>query len=161
MPTTLTVESLQAHVGHEVAVSDWIVIDQDRINRFADVTGDDQWIHVDVVRARESRWESTIAHGFLTLSLVAPLVRETVSVAGSSMAVNYGLNRVRFVTPVRAGERVRGRFAVSSVTGVGGGGGVQVIWAVTIELEGSERPAAVAEWIVRYGDASPSSRSPS
>lgn len=155
MRTTLTLESLPSHVGQEVGVSDWIAIDQDRIDRFADVTGDDQWVHVDVDRARQSRFGSTIAHGFLTLSLMATLLRETVAVAGVSMAVNYGLNRVRFVTPVPAGERVRARFAVHSVTL--GPGGVQVIWTVSIELEGSEKPAAVAEWIVRYGDASPPS----
>lgn len=154
MLSSLTVESLPSHVGQEVAVSDWISIDQNRIDRFADVTGDDQWIHVDVDRARQSSFGSTIAHGFLTLSLMATLLRETVAVTGTSMAVNYGLNRVRFVTPVLAGGRVRARFAVNRATP--GPGGVQIIWAVTIELEGSEKPAAVAEWIVRYGDASPS-----
>jgi acyl dehydratase len=159
VPIALTIASLQSRAGEEVAASDWIAIDQDRINRFADVTGDDQWIHVDVERARQSPFGSTIAHGFLTLSLMATLLRETVSVTSVPMAINYGLNRVRFVTPAPAGARVRARFGVGDV--VPRPDGVQVTWTVTIELEGSEKPAAVAEWIVRYGDASPSVRSSS
>lgn len=159
MPATLTIQSLSTQIGREVAVSPWMAIDQDRIDRFAAVTGDDQWIHVDVERAQHSGFGSTVAHGFLTLSLLASLLRDTVSVADASMAVNYGLNRVRFITPVPAGARVRARFVVASASAVRAD--LQVVWAVTIELDGSEKPAAVAEWIVRYGDANASLRSSS
>jgi acyl dehydratase len=147
-----TLATLTARIGQEVAVSDWLVIDQTRIDHFAAVCGDDQWIHTDPVRAAASPFGATIAHGFLTLSLLASLMRETVGIDGMATAINYGLNRVRFVTPVPAGARIRARFVPSAVGAAGGG--VQVTWNATIELDGSSRPAAVAEWIVRYGDIS-------
>lgn len=148
MRAELSVEAFESRRGEEVGVSAWATIDQDRIDRFAAVTGDDQWIHVDPERARRSAFGGTVAHGFLTLSLVATLMRDTVAVADATAAVNYGANRVRFVTPVPAGGRVRARFSVGEVARVPGG--VQVTWNVTVELEGSARPALVAEWIVRY-----------
>lgn len=122
-------------------VSDWIVVSQERINQFADATGDHQWIHVDAARG------PTIAHGFLTLSLMSTLLRDTVSMPGSR-AVNYGLNRVRFIAPVPAGSRIRGRFAPASVEE--SEASTKVTWNVTIEREGGQKPCCVAEWIVVY-----------
>jgi len=151
-PTLFSLATLTERIGQEIAVSDWLVVDQTRIDRFAAVSGDDQWIHTDPVRAAASPFGATIAHGFLTLSLLASLMRETVGLDGMATAINYGLNRVRFVTPVTAGGRIRARFVPSAVGAVDGG--VQVTWQVTIDLDGSPRPAAVAEWIVRYGDIS-------
>ncbi|MGZ8797403.1 MAG: MaoC family dehydratase [Thermoanaerobaculia bacterium] len=122
-------------------VSDWIVVSQERINQFADATGDHQWIHVDTARG------PTIAHGFLTLSLMSTLLRDTVSMPGSR-AVNYGLNRVRFIAPVPAGSRIRGRFVPASVEE--SEESTKVVWNATIEREGGEKPCCVAEWIVVY-----------
>lgn len=150
-PTRFSPTSLAARIGEEVTVSDWTVIDQDRIDRFAALSGDDQWIHTDPVRAAASPFGTTIAHGFLTLSLLASLMRESVAIDGLETAINYGLNRVRFVTPVPAGGRVRARFVPTVVAPAGDG--MQVTWQVTIDLDGSSKPAAVAEWIVRYGDS--------
>ncbi len=150
-PRVFTADGLTARLGQEIAVSDWLIVDQARIDQFAAVCGDDQWIHTDPVRAAASPLGATIAHGFLTVSLLASLMRDTVGVDGMATAINYGLNRVRFVTPVRAGARIRARFVPAAVAAAGGG--VQVTWSATIELEGSSRPAVVAEWIVRYGDS--------
>ena len=136
-------------VGREVATSDWLAITQGRINAFADVTDDPQWIHVDSGRARaETPFGATIAHGFLTLSLLSALMRDAVTVDGPRMALNYGLNRVRFVSPVPSGSRIRARVALASVDDKGDS--IQATWTVTIERDGSDKPAVVAEWIVRY-----------
>lgn len=146
LPST---SSLREQIGTEIAVSDWLEITQERIDRFAEATEDRQWIHVDPVRAAaESPYQTTIAHGFLTLSLVSILTRRTLNFGRYRMALNYGLNRVRFITPVPAGSRIRARFvplAVAETTG-----SVQVTWNITIDLEGGGKPCCVAEWIVRY-----------
>jgi len=140
---------LRDRIGQELAVSNWLEITQERINRFAEATGDPQWIHVDPTRAAtESPFKTTIAHGFLTLSLVSVLARRTMRLGPLRLAINYGVNRVRFVTPVPAGSRVRGRFTPASVEVVDGG--VQVTWNVIIERDGGARPCCVAEWLVRY-----------
>ncbi len=143
---------LVALVGRDVGVSDWLVVRQDRINVFADATGDHQWIHVNPERAAtDSPFGMTIAHGFLTLSLVSTLMRSVVSIEGVRMSINYGLNRVRFVSPVPAGSRIRAVVSLASATAVDGA--VQAIWAITVEREGSAKPVLVAEWIVRYYQA--------
>ena len=145
-------ESLQAlkHcLGQTVGVSEWITVDQKRIDLFADATGDHQWIHVDPARAAaELPSNTTIAHGFLTLSLLSALIRESIAFTGLRMAINYGLNRVRFVSPVPAGSRIRARITLQSVDAVTEG--IQVTWLATIEREGGDKPAAVVEWLVRY-----------
>jgi len=139
-------DELRPLIGQEAGVSDWFETTQDAIDRFADVSGDHQWIHVDVPRARrESRYGNTIAHGFLTLSLLSHLSRQAVDVqSGFPMRVNYGLNRVRFPSPVVAGSRVRAHLAPQSVSASG------IVWLVTMEIEGGEKPALVAEWITRF-----------
>jgi acyl dehydratase len=144
-------------VGREVVISDWLVVTQARIDAFADAT-DHQWIHVDADRARaETPFGTTIAHGFLTLSLLTALLRDSVAVEGSRMTLNYGLNRVRFVSPVPSGSRVRARIGLGNAEDLGDS--IQAIWNITVEREGSDRPAAAAEWVVRYyrrrGEGSP------
>ena len=141
--------TLGAQIGQEIAVSPWLDVTQARIDAFAEATDDRQWIHVDPVKAAtHSPFKSTIAHGFLTLSLVSVLLRTAMTFT-IKMALNYGLNRVRFVSAVPVGSRLRGRFTPKVVEHVDGGG-VQVTWAITVEREGQEKPAAVVEWIVRY-----------
>ena len=136
-------------IAEEFGVSDWIAIDQDRINAFADATGDHQWIHIDVERARtESRYGSTIAHGFLTLSLIPALSKANYRVENAKMGINYGLNRVRFLAPVPAGSRVRVRSDLVDARKVDDTT-VDLIVRHTVELDGSEKPAAVAELIAR------------
>jgi acyl dehydratase len=136
-------------VGREVATSGWLEVTQDRIDAFAGATGDHQWIHVDAERARtETPFGTTIAHGFLTLSLLTTLVRDAVTVAGPRMTLNYGLNRVRFVSPVPSGSRVRARVTLGSTEDRGDS--IQATWMVTVEREGGDKPAVVGEWIVRY-----------
>jgi acyl dehydratase len=143
---------LVAHVGREIAVSDWLVVTQERIAQFADATGDHQWIHLDGERAeRESPYGTTIAHGFLSLSLISALVKNAVSIGGHRLAINYGLNRVRFVSAVPAGARIRARVTPLSVEAVDGGVS-QVVWSVVIEREDADKPCLVAEWLVRYCD---------
>ena len=145
----IDVRTLGNRIGEEIAVSDWLEVTQARINQFADATGDHQWIHVDPVRAAaELPSGSTIAHGFLTLSLLSTLIRESIRFTGLRMAINYGLNRVRFVSPVPSGSRIRALITLQSVDAVSGG--FQVTWQVTIERDGSDEPACVADWIVRY-----------
>jgi acyl dehydratase len=140
---------LQSLTGQEVAVGDWFEVTQERINLFAEATEDRQWIHTEPERAaRESPFETTIAHGFLTLSLMSELMMRAVSVGGLRMGINYGLNRVRFISPVPAGARIRGRFVLTAVEEIKGG--VQATWGATIEREGGDKPACVAEWLVRY-----------
>lgn len=147
--THIPLAELSGVVGQQIATSDWMVVGQDRINAFAETTDDHQWIHVDSERARaESPFSATIAHGFLTLSLTSTLMRNALTIDGPRMTLNYGLNRVRFVSPVRSGSRIRARIAVQKVDDLGDS--TQVIWNVTIEREGSDKPCVVAEWIVRY-----------
>lgn len=145
-----SIAKLNEHVGREVAASDWLEVAQGRINQFAEATEDRQWIHVDPERAaRESPFKQPIAHGFLTLSLLSELMRLAVSVGGVRMGINYGLNRVRFVSPVPAGSRIRGRFTLSELEVIKGG--VQATWSVTVEREGGgDKPCCAAEWLVRY-----------
>jgi acyl dehydratase len=141
-------DELKAAVGTEIGVSDWLTVDQDRINTFADATGDHQWIHVDPERAAKGPYGRTIAHGFLTLSLLVPLANQAVSVGGIRMGLNYGLNKVRFISPVPVDSRIRARVTLDGVTDIAGG--IQVGRAVTIELEGADKPACVALSIARY-----------
>src|SRR5438128_3286371 len=151
MPTRLieNTEELKGLVGQEVATSDWFEVTQQRINDFADATEDHQWIHVDVDRAKiDSPFNSTIAHGFLTLSLLPHLAKQALKVEGDfKMGINYGLNRLRFVSPVPSGSRVRARFTLQSVENVAGG--IQITWSVICETEGGQKPALVAEWLTR------------
>jgi acyl dehydratase len=141
--------SLRDRIGQELAVSEWIDVTQERIDRFAGATEDRQWIHVDAARAAaESPFRATIAHGFLTLSLVSRMVRSSMSFANMRMAINYGVNRVRFIAPVPSGSRVRGRISPLSIEEIGGG--VQVVWSIVVEREGGDKPCCVAEWVVRY-----------
>jgi acyl dehydratase len=141
--------ALRNRIGRELAVSDWMTVDQDRINRFAEATEDRQWIHVDRQRtAEESPYKTTIAHGFLTLSLASILIRRTIGFDRYRLALNYGLNRVRFITPVPAGSRIRARFSPTAVEDLAAG--IQITWGITFELEGADKPCCVAEWIVRY-----------
>jgi acyl dehydratase len=135
-------------VGRELGVSTWIEIDQDRIDRFAACTGDHQYIHVDPERARASPFGSTIAHGFLILSLMAPMGRDLPVPEGVVLSVNYGLNKVRFITPVPVGSRIRGRFALAAFEPVGPRQ-VQSVMTVTVEIEKRQKPALVAEWLIR------------
>jgi acyl dehydratase len=148
----MTVESpaaLKELAGREIGITDWIVVTQERINQFADATGDHQWIHVDRARAeRESPYGTTIAHGFLTLSLVSQFIKQVLELRGLRMAINYGLNRVRFPSAVRSGVKARARVSVQSVKDLPEG--VEATYLVTIETEGSEKPACVAEWVARY-----------
>ena len=134
-------------VGQEIAVSDWVTITQERINQFAEATGDFQWIHVDPVKAKDSPFKSTIAHGFLTLSLVPMLLEQVVRMPSVKMGVNYGSNKVRFTNPVPVNSRVRGRFTVKEAEDIAGG--MQITVLATIEIEGVEKPACVAESISR------------
>jgi acyl dehydratase len=141
--------SLRALVGAAPVASGWITVDERKVLDFAEATGDHQWIHIDAERARrESPFGGPIAHGFLTLSLIPALLAQTVQMR-QRMGVNYGLNRVRFTAPVPVGSKVCAHFGVKE-TEETGDGGVQVIWDVTIEREGSERPACVAEFITRH-----------
>ncbi len=145
----MSYEALKALEGQEIGVSDWFTVDQDRIDAFADATIDHQWIHVDPEKAAAGPFGTTIAHGFLTLSLIVHFQSQVeLPVEGVRMGINYGLDKVRFITPVPAGGRIRGRRAVAEVTETGDGA-VQVKSLVTVELEGAERPACVAEGIAR------------
>ena len=149
-PTGLRPDELAAHVGQQVALSEWVEVTQDRIQAFADATGDHQFIHVDPDRAAQGPFGSTIAHGVLTLSLLAGefMTRGgSPVVVGARMTVNYGLNRVRFIAPVRAGARLRNRAVLQSAEP--GQGFVQITVANTIEIDGSDRPACTAESVYR------------
>ncbi len=143
-----TLEELKSLVGQEIAVSDWIEISQERVNTFAEATGDHQWVHVDVERAkRESPFGGPIAHGFLTLSLLPKLMENAIKMTDVKMGLNYGLNKVRFPAPVLVGSKLRGRFKLLEVEDITGG--AQVIFEVIIEREGSDKPVCVAESIMR------------
>ena len=160
--------ALPEYKGKEVAVSDWLTVTQKMIDDFAEATHDHQWIHVDVERAtRDSPFKAPIAHGFLTLSLLSHFLGESIEIAGSRMGVNYGLNRVRFTDPVRVNSRLRAHFllvlaAPTTVTFTWDpdshavlddvqpiDGGVQMVWKVNVECEGSDKPVLIAEWLGR------------
>jgi acyl dehydratase len=142
-----TVEELKSLVGSQIGVSDWLTIDQHRIDQFAAVTGDDQWIHVDPQRAAAGMFGSTVAHGFLTLSLLPFFIRSSHKVHGARMSVNYGLNRVRFPAPVPVNSRLRAHFKLLSFEPIEGG--VQLVTEVSIEREGQSKPVCVAESVGR------------
>jgi acyl dehydratase len=143
------VDAVREAAGTTLGTSPWVVVDQDRIDRFADATGDHQWIHVDPERAaRESAFGGTIAHGYLTLSLINLLLPQVVEVTGISMGINYGLDRVRFPAPVPAGSRLRAHVELTEVIDVAGG--VQTTMAVTVECDQAERPACVATVLSRF-----------
>ncbi len=139
------VDELKAAVGTELGVGDWLTIDQKQIDTFADATDDHQWIHVDPEKAKDGPFGVPIAHGFLSLSLAPILGKQVYTVENVKMGINYGLNKVRFTSPVKVNSRIRGRLELLDVTG-----GVQVALKVTAEIEGSERPAYVAETLTRY-----------
>jgi acyl dehydratase len=141
-------DELRKAVGTQVGHSDWLEVDQERINGFAEATGDHQWIHVDPERAAKGPFGTTIAHGYLTLSLIPLLASQTYRVSGVRMGVNYGLDKVRFPAPVPVGSRVRAGVELLTVTEVSGG--VQVASRVTIEREGGDKPCCVAETLARY-----------
>ena len=150
-PVVITdLNELKNFVGREIGLTDWLPVTQDRIQQFADATEDRQWIHLDTERAkRESPYGTTIAHGFLTLSLISYLMKQAVQIQGGlRMAVNYGLNRVRFPAPVPAGSKIRGRFTLAALQELPKG--IEAVFSVTVESEGKEKPCCVAEWIVRY-----------
>ncbi|MDA8483416.1 MaoC family dehydratase [Metapseudomonas lalkuanensis] len=140
--------ALQGLVGEVVGTSDWVVIDQQRINTFAEATGDHQWIHVDPERAAKGPFGGTIAHGFLTLSLLPTFMTNAFEVRNVKMGVNYGLNKVRFVQPVPVNSRLRGHFKVQSWEPLEGNG-AQITYEMTVEIEGAAKPACVAETILR------------
>ena len=144
----IALEAYQAMVGKELEPSEWLEVTQERIDAFADATDDHQWIHVDPERAAEGPFGTTIAHGFLTLSLCVPLLSEALAdLPPSSMSINYGTNKVRFPAPVPAGSRIRARVTVASVDEVPGG--EQAVFVMTIEREGGEKPVCVAELVLR------------
>ena len=145
----LRLESLGARVGEEIGVSPWLAVDQQRIDLFAQAIDDPQWIHVDPVRAKEGPFGTTIAHGFLTLSLLSHLFATTFSFADARMGINYGLNKVRFTAPLPAGSRIRARFTLASLEPLAGGGW-QMVWKVVVEREGSAKTVLVAEWLIRH-----------
>ena len=143
-----SIEELKRLAGTEVAVTGWTQVTQEHIREFADATGDHQWIHVDEARAaKESPFGATIAHGFLTLSLLPRLLQEAIEMRGARMGVNYGLNRVRFTGPVPAGSRVRARFRLAACEDIPQG--VQMAWEVAVEREGEAKPVLIAEWLTR------------
>ena len=147
MQTFERLTDLQEHVGQEVGVSDWIEVDQRRIDLFAEATGDHQWIHVDAERAAAGPFRTTIAHGFLTLSLLPEMSAAAFEVKDTRMGVNYGLNRVRFPAPVPVGSRLRGRFKLLAYQAIDGG--AQITVEVTMEREGADKPVCVAESVAR------------
>ena len=148
MTTALSISELDGRVGQEIAVSPWIEIAQERIAEFARATEDFQWIHLDQERAKQSPFGGTIAHGFLTLSMLPRLTELAFSLRDRKMSVNYGLNKVRFTAPVPSGSKIRGRFTLAKVEPLDGG--VQTTWSVVIEREGGDKPVMVAETISRH-----------
>ncbi|HEV2520940.1 MAG TPA: MaoC family dehydratase [Candidatus Acidoferrales bacterium] len=145
-----SIGSLKEFVGREIATTDWMTVTQERIRQFAEATEDRQWIHVDPERAqRESPYGAAVAHGFLTLSLLGYFVRQAIQLPGDvKRSINYGLNRVRFPSPVRAGEKIRARIILQSSRELPDS--VEAVFAITVEAQGAEKPCCVAEWIVRY-----------
>lgn len=154
MAETITRAEFEAKLGQELGVSSWYDITQDRIDQFADCTEDWQFIHVDPEKAKATPFGTTIAHGFLTLSMLSAMVYEMPSMEGVVMGVNYGMNKVRFVSPVPVGSRVRGRFVLTAFDEIRPGE-VQTTTTVTVEIEGQDKPALVAEWLGRryFGDS--------
>jgi acyl dehydratase len=148
MTTALTIAELERRVGQEIAVSPWMEIAQDRIDLFAKATEDFQWIHVDKDRAAQSPFGGTIAHGFLTLSMLPKLSESALEITDRKMGINYGLNKVRFTSVVPSGSRIRGRFTLARFEPLDGG--AQTTWSVVIEREGSDKPVMVAETISRH-----------
>ncbi|MDF2464986.1 MAG: MaoC family dehydratase [Ramlibacter sp.] len=148
MKTFENLSELPALVGQEVAVSDWITITQEQVNLFAQATGDHQWIHVDVEKAKSGPFGAPIAHGFLTLSLLPRFFETTFEVRNSRMGVNYGLNKVRFTAPVPVGSRLRARMKLLACEPIENDG-MQMTWLVTVEREGSDKPVCVAESLSR------------
>lgn len=142
-----SLEQLQGQVGQDIGISDWITIEQSRIDLFAQATGDHQWIHVDPERAASGPFGTTVAHGYLTLSLLPMMFASAFEIDGVALGVNYGLNRVRFANPVRVGSRVRGHFKLLDWTPLSGG--AQLLVQATVELEGESKPACVAETVSR------------
>ncbi len=148
MPTIATPGEILALVGRETGVSDWILVDQARIDAFAEVTEDHQFIHVDPAAAALTPFGGTIAHGFLTLALLAPMARDAVvRIEGAAFGVNYGFERVRFLQPVRSGARVRGRFVLANAREKGGPGRWLTAYDVTVEVESEAKPALTARWL--------------
>ena len=147
--TSVSLRELESRVGQEVGVSPWVEMPQERIDLFAKATEDFQWIHVDPQKAKSSPFGTTIAHGFLTLSMLPKLSESTFVFSDRKMGVNYGLNKVRFTAPVPAGAKIRGRFTLAKFEKIDGNG-VQTTWAVTIEREGGDKPVCVAESIGRH-----------
>lgn len=147
-PVRTDLAGLAAHAGSHLGYSEWHVMTQDEVDRFADLTRDHNWIHVDRERAAAGPFGSTIAHGYLTLSLVAPLMLELLQVDGASTAINYGLNKVRFPAPLPVGSNYRAGLELTNVTDIPGG--VQIELNATVEVEGAEKPSLVAECLVRY-----------
>ncbi len=148
MRTFASADEVRAAVGEHLGYSDWHVVDQERIDRFADATGDHQWIHVDPEKAKSGPFGTTIAHGYLTLSLIPWLMGEVVGYSGVKMGVNYGCNKVRFPAPVPSGSRVRAGAELAEVEDVGGGA-LQLVTRVSITVEGQEKPSCVAETVSR------------
>lgn len=143
----LPLDEYRRRIGTELGVSDWVTVDQAKIDEFAACTGDHQFIHVDPVRAATTPFGTTIAHGFLTLSLLSAMAYEVLpGIEGARMGVNYGFDKVRFMAPVRSGKRIRGRFTLLGVE-TRGDGGIQSRTAVTVEIEGEGKPALAAEWL--------------
>jgi acyl dehydratase len=143
-----TAEELRAAVGRSIGPTDWLTVDQQRIDLFADATGDHQWIHVDPARAAAGPFKGTIAHGYLTLALVNRFLPQLVSVPGARMGINYGADRVRFPQAVRSGSRIRARAEIGAVEEVAGG--VQVMIRVSVEVEGGAKPACIADTLSRF-----------
>jgi acyl dehydratase len=148
MKTLQSFAELPALVGHEVAVSDWLTVTQEQVDLFAQATGDHQWIHVDVERAKAGPFGAPIAHGFLTLSLIPRFFEASMEIKGSRMGVNYGLNKVRFTAPVPVGSRLRARMKLLACEAIDNDG-VQMTWLVTVEREGSDKPVCIAESLTR------------
>jgi len=148
MRTIASLAEVPALVGQEVAVSDWITITQEQVNLFAEATGDHQWIHVDVEKAKAGPFGAPIAHGFLTLSLLPRFFETAIAIGGTRMGVNYGLNKVRFTSPVPVGSRLRARLTLLACEPIENGG-VQMAWKVSVEREGGDKPVCVAESLGR------------
>ena len=143
-----TLQDLAACVGQEVAVSDWMAVTQEQVNQFAQATGDPQWIHVDVERAKSGPFGGTIAHGFLTLSMLPKFFESSFEIRQTRMGINYGLNRVRFTSVVPVGSRLRARMTLKAAEWIEQGG-LQLTWSVTVEREGHDKPVCVAESLSR------------
>lgn len=149
-PVTISsIAELLPWVGSELAASDWFLVGQERVDRFAAATGDFHWIHTDAARAAgESPYGGTVAHGFLTLSLLSHLLGQVIEFRGMPVGINYGLNRVRFTGPVAVGSRIRARFTLAGLENIPGG--AQITWSVRVEREGAGKPVLLAEWLTRH-----------